>query len=615
MAQQDVPPPPPQTLELTAQPGIQRDGTAFSGKRWTDGQWVRFQRGKPKKVGGYRAMVANATGPIRKVLIDARSGAYTAHTFSPWGVERFAFDPNTGAGGGISIRTPGGLAYNANYNWSADKMTNVGGTATNLLALSAVDLDNINNDGVGTLYSGDITGTGVLTTVYSDVAGTIPVQASGDVVALPPFVFVTGSNGLIQNSNPNNISGPANGWVNSTGANVYANLAYVAGTKVVKGLPLRGGSLSPAGLFWALDSLIRVSFQSSSTGYFNYWRYDTISGRMSVLSKNSIIEYDGLYFWAGVDRFFMYNGVIQELPNDTNLNFFFDNINMTNRQRVFAAKVPRYGEIWWFFPKGQGQVECNAAVIYNIRENCWYDAQLMRTSGMEADIFPNPILCGGENSVTGQRVPYTVGVGSFALNQLVTGTTSGATGIVARITAEPALDLTNVVGVFQNAETIHNVGSTATGTTATGTFPAQSREIDVVWEHEAGTDKVLNAQQTPILSYITSPYFSYAGGMGGMQNPQGYSILTRLLRVEPDFTSVGALGRTTGAMTMTVNGVSYPNAAAGTPVTYAFDSTTPFFDTRAQFREMTLTFTSNTFNGFYELGRILLTMEPGDGRP
>ena len=36
--------------------GIQRDGTVLDNKYYNDGQWVRFQRGRPRKVGGYRQM-------------------------------------------------------------------------------------------------------------------------------------------------------------------------------------------------------------------------------------------------------------------------------------------------------------------------------------------------------------------------------------------------------------------------------------------------------------------------------------------------------------------------------------------------------------------------------
>ena len=38
---------------LNPQPGIQRDGTKFDTKLCIDGQWVRFYKGRPKKIGGY----------------------------------------------------------------------------------------------------------------------------------------------------------------------------------------------------------------------------------------------------------------------------------------------------------------------------------------------------------------------------------------------------------------------------------------------------------------------------------------------------------------------------------------------------------------------------------
>ena len=37
---------------LNPGPGIQRDGTSFDTNLCIDGQWVRFYRGRPKKIGG-----------------------------------------------------------------------------------------------------------------------------------------------------------------------------------------------------------------------------------------------------------------------------------------------------------------------------------------------------------------------------------------------------------------------------------------------------------------------------------------------------------------------------------------------------------------------------------
>lgn len=42
------------TLGVT--PGIKRDGTTFESREFSDGEWCRFQRGVPKKIGGYRQM-------------------------------------------------------------------------------------------------------------------------------------------------------------------------------------------------------------------------------------------------------------------------------------------------------------------------------------------------------------------------------------------------------------------------------------------------------------------------------------------------------------------------------------------------------------------------------
>ncbi|WVX67784.1 hypothetical protein Bealeia1_02003 (plasmid) [Candidatus Bealeia paramacronuclearis] len=63
----------------------------------------------------------------------------------------------------------------------------------------------------------------------------------------------------------------------------------------------------------------------------------------------------------------MYNGVVQEIPNPLNLDWFYvstheQGVNMAHRQQVWATKVPQYGEIWWFFPRGS-ETHVTEAVI------------------------------------------------------------------------------------------------------------------------------------------------------------------------------------------------------------------------------------------------------------
>ena len=129
--------------------------------------------------------------------------------------------------------------------------------------------------------------------------------------------------------------------------------------------------------------------------------YDIISSQTSVMSSSCFIEYDGIYYWCGIDRFLAYNGVVQEIPNNTNINFFFDNINYAQRQKVWATKVPRWGEIWWFYPAGDA-TECTNAIIYNVRDKIWYDAGealgARRSAGTFSEVFRFPIWSGWEDN-------------------------------------------------------------------------------------------------------------------------------------------------------------------------------------------------------------------------
>ena len=438
---------------LDTQPGIQRDGTVFDRTVYTDGRWVRFQRGRPRKILGYREITAKMAGPSRGLYLDPQGLFNRVFNGYNNGVQALPIN-NLGIGTGITDFTLSNFTPNDANLWQFDSEFDASGSGfQTLLAHPGLNLNDIASENNTPVLGGDITGSsmsavGVFTavgdttnglptvtlsatnllvgagqlvtgtgipantTVVSIVGTTLTlsnnasatntgvtltfdnqVSVSGGVVVLHPYTFVYGNNGLIRNNSAGNVSD----WVSAD-----SNQTNVAATKIVKGLPLRGGSNAPSGLFWALDSLIRVSYAPTNIGIPNsgdygetlYWRYDIISSQTSIMSSQSIIEYDGIYYWCGVDRFLLYNGVVKEIPNSMNQNYFFDNLNYAQRQKIFATKVPRFGEVWWFYPRGDSE-ECNDAIIYNIRENCWYDAGLsigsQRSAGYFSQVFPYPI--------------------------------------------------------------------------------------------------------------------------------------------------------------------------------------------------------------------------------
>jgi len=664
-----------EVYNLSIAPGIQRDGTLFDAPCYVDGKWVRFQRGRPRKIGGYKGIFLNAPGITRGMIMQSQNGenyvyggysdslqywqtdnddgvgsgpypigfygsiatstianqgsAYTNGTYtnvaltggsgtgataaitvssnkvtsvviSLAGMNYLNTDilsaaaatiGGTGSGFTLSITVLSAFTSNVDNLWQFDISYDSGGTnALTVIAHPGQNLEDIDSTintpvlygvfpGGGMSKVGVFTATGTASgttisipiqnylikvgqsvmgagipantvvtfvtvvtspsplttvTISNSVSGSPTsftfdnnISVSGGCVMLYPYLFVYGNNGLLQN----NSAGDLTNWA---GADSNAN--NVSATKIVKGLPVRGGTTAPAGLFWSLDSLIRVVYNPSTVGTSTiYWTYDIVTTQSSILSSQCVIEYDGIYFWCGVDRFLAYSGVVQEVPNDMNMNYFFDNLNYVQRQKVWATKIPRWGEIWWFYPKGDS-VECNDAIIFNFRDKKWYDAGQSvgceRSSGVFSEVFRFPIWAGNTSN-------------------LLDGYT--------------------------------------------------------IWQHEIGTDQVYLNNVDAIESSFETNSLGWVNGGPGTKQIKGLNRWIRIERVEPDFVQ-------SGTMSLVVTGKSYADDVNQESSPYNFDSTTLKIDMREQRREMRLKFISNTVGGNYQLGNVLISADVGDER-
>lgn len=611
---------------LDTKAGVQRDGTTFDRDFYTAGRWVRFQRGRPRKIGGYAVMSDQLTGPSRGVWVNPNNGFNQIFSGYNNGLQSLSVD-NNGVGAGITNYTLSNFTASDLNLWQFDGFYDVGGSGVasilahpgqNLAQTDAItntpvligDINGTTLSQIGVFTDGyislnsttvasnmivntaigagqSVTGTGIpagttvesvviangtlsgvavtgvagqcsctstsglfvgqamrvtgtstgtatgiasgstyyiiatnyattftlsatlggaaITTTAGSTTGLVftidnyqkitlsqaatisgastltfnnNVSVSGGVVTLHPYVFVYGNNGLIKNC----AAGNAEDWISAD-----ANEVNVATGKIVQGLPVRGGSNAPSGLFWSLDSLIRVSYVGGTGTPPQYWRYDIISSQSSILSSQSAIEYDGVYYWCGVDRFLLYNGVVKEIPNEFNQNYFFDNLNYNQRQKVWVTKVPRYGEIWWFYPKGDA-TECTDAVIYNVREGVWYDAGealgVRRSAGYFSQVFAHPVEAGWETSTTTaiftQSMTTTnasvyINLATYntqvRLNQVVSGTNIATGATVSKITSSAIQTLGAVTGgtlytngTYTNVPLTGGAGANATAT-------------------------------------------------------------------------------------------------------------------------------------------------------
>ena len=74
---------------LGVKPGIKRDGTVFESQEFSDGEWCRFQRGVPKKMGGYRELFSTFTGVPRGMISNAYNGVNYIFVGNQYGLEVF----------------------------------------------------------------------------------------------------------------------------------------------------------------------------------------------------------------------------------------------------------------------------------------------------------------------------------------------------------------------------------------------------------------------------------------------------------------------------------------------------------------------------------------------
>lgn len=405
----------PTIYPLLCEPGIKRDGTQTEGRAYIDGEWVRFQRGLPRKMGGCRQITDAVNGPVRGCYVHPHDNGY-ARVYSGYnaGFEYVDIDMN-GASGGVVSRTPVSFPQSDDYLWQIAALYNQDPSNPNMaiLAHPGENLADIGSEVETPVYYGDIDTAAALAELGQSV--------SGGVCSVQPYIFIYGTDGLLTWCAPNE---PINFSTTDGGGGPAATSgSRIAASKIVRGFQTRAGPAnSPSALFWSLDALTQASW----VGGDSIFRFTAIAGASSVLSSQGIIENDGLFYWPGIDRFLMYNGVVRETMNDKNINWFYDNLNFAYRQKVWAYKVPRFGEIWYFFPFGSA-TECNAAVILNAREGTtaaglWYDTGFSplakRSAGYYSQVFRYPIQFGHEETDDGT---YRLFQHEFGVDQTIDG--------------------------------------------------------------------------------------------------------------------------------------------------------------------------------------------------
>jgi hypothetical protein len=693
---------------LAVKPGIKRDGTIFESNDYTDGLWCRFQRGTPKKMGGYRELFSTFNGISRGMIMNAYNGVNYLFVGNQNGLDVFNTGTTYGVGSGpfsatilagysnfavasnttgsfvitttppvdltstfpagtkvifnqttpvaftvtsstysspsttvnVSGTIPGSPAnvwlYDTYFSpddrllWQFDLQYSPLGGALEVITHPGLNLTNIDN-GINTqVLVGNILPNSSFDWTFSGLADNggqnptyKPISVDGGICVLYPYLFVYGSNGFISNNHISSVydQQALNDWNGAT-----ANQVNMSAGKIVKGVPVRGGTNAPSGLFWATDSLIRVSFTGAAP---LYWRYDIVSSQTSIMSSSSVVEMDGVYFWMGVDRFYLYNGSVSVLPNDKNVNWLFDNLNFEQRQKVWATKVPRYNEIWFFYPRSTA-TECTDAIIYNVKDKIWYDAGsavgAQRSCGYTTEVFPTPIWIDWNYNViysasfevidNPASEPAPTSSQIYINGDVSSVLTPGSYITFSNNAAGDIYQVVTSIFTFTSAVTATNPLGVTLVTVSTVFSPVPVPDDNVygvtggyaIWQHEFGLNRATFNAETSIQSNFTTCDISWVGGTPAGDAAEGVNRRMHIRRIEPDFVQ-------SGEMSLTILGRKFARGDTETSGPFTFDENTGKIDLRVEHREVKLQFQSDDINGNYEMGRLLITAEYGDERP
>lgn len=157
------------------------------------------------------------------------------------------------------------------------------------------------------------------------------------------------------------------------------------GTKIISALETRNGEI----LVFTDKAVYRMRPRADDLVY----EITLISDTSGIISPKSVVDVDGRVYWMSDEGFRMYDGVVRILPSSLDL-FYFDSNNdgyFNEKQKIkcFIGRNREFDEVWFFLPD-KNNIEINRYVVYNYKDNVWYDGMMERTAWEDAFVYDKP---------------------------------------------------------------------------------------------------------------------------------------------------------------------------------------------------------------------------------
>jgi hypothetical protein len=150
-------------------------------------------------------------------------------------------------------------------------------------------------------------------------------------------------------------------------------------------------------LVWSDSALYALQYVGAPV----VWGAQLVGENISIASQNAVAYANGIAFWMGIDKFYMYDGRTQPLPCNLR-KFIFNDFNTAQYRQVFAGTVESYHEVWWFYCSAESDT-ADRYVVYNYLDNIWYYGTMDRTAWLDSGLRDYPLAATYSNNLVNQE--------------------------------------------------------------------------------------------------------------------------------------------------------------------------------------------------------------------
>jgi len=118
--------------------------------------------------------------------------------------------------------------------------------------------------------------------------------------------------------------------------------------------------------------------------------FSLLASNTSLIGPNALVSVGDRTFWMDQENFYAYVGRIEVVPC-TVLRYIFDDINLDQANKIFAASNKMFDEIFWFYVSSNADpAEIDRYVKFNYTENTWDIGTLSRTAWVDSGVYQYP---------------------------------------------------------------------------------------------------------------------------------------------------------------------------------------------------------------------------------